>query len=518
MKCVNINKKGEFVLYSNWSSYSEVANEAKTLEGRYDPDEKSWIVPGTRKNQRYFTNPDFHWKLVGNFYTEVVKPFDMPKPREPLTEIDFSKAIIPSVARPYQIETAKALRYLHDEALLSLPPGSGKTMIAIMWLTAVSPKSTLIVCPAFLKEHWQRELKKWAGLDSEFVSGQKPYETSSPIVIINYDILSYWVPVLKKKFDTILFDEAHMLQKKSAKRTKAALELQKWAKKVVPMSGTPIKNRVNSIFVQLHMIDPFLFRNETWFKHRYSKPKINRRDEVYFSGTDNEEEFYRVTQPYIVRKTREEILPDLPQKNRIIVYTKVSERTKEELADVARNDKDQQELQALSMTRYFENRSMVLDMVENLREDGVEKLIIVAYHTKVIDDLVSHFKKPLVIDGRVAPKKRQAIVDKFQTDPEAEIMIAQITAAGVGFTMDKADTMIFAESVFDPSAVEQMEDRILRITTTSPKVTYYYFVAEGSVEEAMINVLEQKSKDANLLLDKKRGGMFTGADTQMISK
>lgn len=513
-----MDEHGSFQLYGNWESFAEIGNEAKTFGGRYDPEEKCWTVPGTRANERYFLNKEFGWKPVGRFYTEVVRPFDMPAPRPMLESIDFSKAIIPSVARPYQVEAAMALAYRHDEALLSLPPGSGKTMIVIMWLTSVRPETTLIVCPAFLKEHWQRELKKWAGLDSEFVSGRKPYETSSPIVIINYDILQYWTEHLKKKFNTILFDESHMIQKKSALRTKAALELQRWAKRVVPMSGTPFKNRTGSIFTQLHMLDPKLFRNELWFKNRYSTPKINRRGEVYYPGTSNEEEFYRITEGYIVRKTREEILPDLPAKNRIIVYTRISDAYKDSLSASALRDKDEKKLQDLSMTSYFHNREMILDHIERLREEGTQKIIIVAYHTAVIDDLVSQFKRPLVIDGRVAPKKRQSIVDKFQTDPEQEVMIAQITAAGVGFTMDAADTMVFAEMVFDPSGVEQMEDRILRITTTSTKVTYYYFAAEGTIEEAMINVLEKKSRDANILLDKRTQGMFTLADSQTVHK
>jgi len=514
-----MTEDGSFIIQGNWEAYSEIATVGKTLGGRYSPEEKAWIVPGTRANQRYFLNKEFGWKPVGRFFTEEVKPFDMPAPRPMLTEEpDFSRAIIPAIARPYQLEAAKALGYRHDEALLSLPPGSGKTLIVIMWLTSVRPDTTLIVCPAFLKEHWQRELKKWAGLDSEFVSGRKPYETSSSIVIINYDILQYWAPTFKKKFNTILFDESHMLQSKTALRTKAAMEIQRWAKRVIPMSGTPFKNRTASIFTQLHMMDPHLFRNETWFKNRYSKPKINRRGQIYYPGTDNEEEFHRITEGYIVRKTREEILPDLPMKNRIIMYTQMSDTEKDKLSAIAMRDKDEKKLQELTMTSYFTNRQMILDHLECLKEDGVEKIIIVAYHTAVIDDLVSHFKRPLVIDGRVSPKKRQSIVDKLQNDPEQEVLIAQITAAGVGFTMDAANTMVFAEMVFDPSGVEQMEDRILRITTKSTKVTYYYFVAEGTIEEAMVNVLEQKSRDANKLLDKRTEGMFTLADSQTVRK
>lgn len=135
--------------------------------------------------------------------------------------------------------------------------------------------------------------------------------------------------------------------------------------------------------------------------------------------------------------------------------------------------------------------------------DAGEKVIIFCHHTIVAEALKDHYPKCAFITGKVPTQKRQAQVDRFQDDPNCNPMIGNIDAAGVGFTMTAATHVVFVELVFNPSQMEQAEDRAWREGQELP-VTVHYLVVDRSFDARNIYILEEKAEILEQSLDVKR--------------
>ena len=152
---------------------------------------------------------------------------------------------------PYQREGVKLIEKFNGRVLLADEMGLGKTLQTLWvlernkdWLPA------LVVCPASVKYNWEHEALNHTRFRASICEGQKPpqfndmgFSTQSPLTIINYDILIYWVDYLKKlNFKTIVFDESQMLANPRTKRTKASKKLAKKFKQVIDLRGKPLTN------------------------------------------------------------------------------------------------------------------------------------------------------------------------------------------------------------------------------------------------------------------------------------
>jgi SNF2 family DNA or RNA helicase len=142
---------------------------------------------------------------------------------------------------------------------------------------------------------------------------------------------------------------------------------------------------------------------------------------------------------------------------------------------------------------------MVVEHLEQLLSSG-EKVILFAVHTEVCEAIRKHFPQCAYITGNVNVDKRQAQVDRFQTDPTCNIMIGNLTAAGVGFTMTAACIVVCAELDWVPSVMEQAEDRAWR-RGQQRSVLVQHLVVEGSLDAHLVNVLIEKQRIIDSALD-----------------
>lgn len=429
---------------------------------------------------------------------------------------------------PYQIDGIKFIEERDGRALIGDEPGLGKTMQALGWLryrTDVRP--ALIVCPASLKINWSREAQMWMERPNVcIVGGQKPGQIphNADVVIINYDVMRYWAPTLKTyKFQAVVLDEVAYIKERSSQRTKAILQFVAQVPHVIALSGTPIVNRPVEFFTTLSAIKKDLFPSYWRFAERY----CNLRKTAFgtmATGAKNLEELHRIlTRTVMLRRKKEDVLKDLPDKRTAVVAFPLSNR--EEYME-AQNDfvgwmenqgANLDKINALAKMEKLKQLSVAGKLnacIEWIEEflDTDKKLVVFTAHNSTMDRLVSHFGNCAVhVRGGMSKDSRQKSVDRFQTDNTVKLFIGNMQAAGVGLTLTAASDCAFLEFPWTPGDFQQCADRVHRIGQKDG-VTVWALVGVDSIDENIITQLQKKQKVLDMTLDGKDSDEETSLD------
>ncbi len=165
---------------------------------------------------------------------------------------------------PYQKRGVLRIERFGGRVLLSDAMGLGKTIQALTWLKRFRKRRktlpAIVVCPASLKWNWEIETLKHIGVQADILEGVNPpkrFRPQSKLIILNYDILKAWLPVLKSwDPQTVVLDECHYAQNRSTQRSKAARNLCESVPYVLALSGTPLTNRPAELWSVLNLIRP----------------------------------------------------------------------------------------------------------------------------------------------------------------------------------------------------------------------------------------------------------------------
>lgn len=453
---------------------------------------------------------------------------------------------------PFQIQGVHMM--CKKENVLSADDmGLGKTpqSIAFLNLDPRAPeKKILLLCPASLKWNWVNEIKKFS--IHEYKIGMVNTGDSSrlPITknfwIVNYDLIARIKPHIETMYwDYLIMDECHYLKNSSSARSKAVLggvhkekivvdgvlkfkyEAEKpiKAKKVIAITGTPVLNKPIEIYPILHYLDKSSWPNKNKFAARYCGLSQGRFGWSADGATNLDELNKRLRQTVMIRRTKEQVLKELPGKMRSIVVVKPEEEEarylveEKEMIDRMKTEHgmdDEHFVKAvLSLSfvgttthesifalRHRLAESKVPRVIERIEQrlEETKKIVVFAYHKVMIDGIKKHFKdKALVLSGETPVAKRQEIVDTFQKDPYAEIFIGQIKTAGVGITLTAANMCIFAEADFVPGVLTQAEDRLCRIGQKQ-MVLVEHIVYEGSLDAQILQVVVNKQNIIDQIL------------------
>jgi SWI/SNF-related matrix-associated actin-dependent regulator 1 of chromatin subfamily A len=434
--------------------------------------------------------------------------------------------------RPFQRQGILWLEKVNGIGLLADEMGLGKSAQAITYLK-INPelRPTLIICPASIKINWQLEIKKWANEESLILYGKKSSHIAKyPYYIINYDILAEEIKIDKKKVlkDTswifklasmgikaIIIDECQSVVNPSAVRSKAVATLKKIlpSAKFIALSGTPIKNRPKEFQVVLSMLSPKnkLLTNRWKYLFRFCNPKHNGFGWT-FDGATNIEQLQEIIKPLMLRRTKDEVLKDLPPKQRIIipletdkVALKNYEDATEQFKIWAKDHIDkglelQINIDRLKQLAYLAKRNSCVKWLEEYPEN---KLVVATYHKNTLEDLYTHFKKKSVfIDGGITGIKRQLAIDTFQKDSKIKFIFIQILCAP-GLTLTAANATCTVEFAWSPSDHFQLEDRVHRLTQEADSVFAYYLIAPETIENEIIKMIDTKQVILGKLLDGK---------------
>jgi SWI/SNF-related matrix-associated actin-dependent regulator 1 of chromatin subfamily A len=404
---------------------------------------------------------------------------------------------------PFQRQAVDFCVRVGGRALLAMDMGTGKTAVSIGYGVHRKYQDVLVVCPAFLKQNWQREIKQFAGIDAKILTTEDPGRWE----IIGYPNLERYLGyLLTRKYDLIIFDESHYIKNKSAKRTKAAFKVAVQAKDALFLSGTPIMNRPAEIYT----VHNFMKRTSFWdFANKYcGMTKTNFGYD--FTGATNLAQL-KEEMSYMHRKTKAEVLTELPDKTINLIETKMDDwKEYHEIQSDYRAWLEANDLnlsatfaEALTKASYLKQCVVRHKNIKEIIDDFLEndkKIIVFSQYKETIHYLQKIYEKISVsLTGETPVDERQSIVDQFQQDEGVRIFFSTMRAGGVGLTLTAADTVIFTDLDWTPATHAQAEDRAYRIGQKN-NVNVYYLVTPDTLEEDIWAMLKRKEKMVNKIL------------------
>ena len=436
----------------------------------------------------------------------------------------------------------KVLNYGNFTANHIIVHNCGKTVEALSWMVYANAYPALYVVNAPTKLQWQEAYRKWVGAtkkhypDVEVLSGKTPRPLSKyKSYIINWDVLSDWTghyetiekdgetqavyicdgPLSKVGFRLLVGDEVQAIGNPESQRAVAFKELSKIIPHCIGMSGTPAMSKPMQFWTLLSIVEPSMFKNFYMFKQRYCDPQ-NDGFGVKYNGASNIEELHELLVRCMLRRTKGEVMKDLPPKVMEVVPLEVETSAmdayyEEERAafsdDTAKGEKEsaRNKVAHLLRTAYALKEKSMLQWIEDFLESG-KKLLLFAWHRSVVEVLYDTLKayNPALIYGGMSTNEREEARKKFIENPKCKVIVANIQAGGVGIDgfQDVCSDVAFAEFSHTPNFHRQAEDRLHR-SGQHNSVTSYYLVAPGTVDMDAIEILDARAKMLDGVLDGK---------------
>jgi len=429
------------------------------------------------------------------------------------------KKVLKTKPMKFQLGGMRFIKRTKGRGIIGDDMGVGKTLQFLGWL-AVNPskRPTIIVTPANAKYNWADQIEEHTYMKYEVLSGRTPYPVTEDIIIINYDIVAYWVKELIKINPKVLaLDEEHYCKNRGSKRTKACRQLSRKVKCIIPMSGTPIINRPVEFFPVLNMVAPEEFSSFWKYAFRYCNPKKGFQGRGWdFTGSSRLNELRERIKPYFLRRTKEEVLPQLPKKRRIILPVDISNPKEYKKATLdflqwyrekAGNKKAQRAKKAQALVKIGQLKQLVAKgkiekgckWIDDFLFTTNEKLVVFVYHREIFNILIKKYKKIAAVGGK-AGKERQQQVKKFQTNSKCRLFIGTIKADKESITLTASSTVLFLELGWTPSEHDQAEDRVNRIGQKDNKVKAYYILGKNTVDQYVWEIIEKKRKVIDKIL------------------
>lgn len=384
--------------------------------------------------------------------------------------------------RPYQRVDVEFLSMRKNAAVFN-EQRTGKTPTILLAVKDRMRKG-IIVCPAGLKLNWSREAQKWISRSSIVVSGTKKqrnrlYQTfrdsDSDILILSYETLRADIEEFAAEFDVLIVDEAHRLRNYKTKQSKALYSLSKKAKHVFLLTGTPAVNHAADVFGILRILRPTKYGSYWNFIDRYFGYEQTRFGRDILSLKPHRlAEFTDMLNSISVQRKRNDVMKWIPPITHRTIPLELSATQKRyytQLIDTYRYDENIVPNAIALLTRLRQTcldtglitdtpSSPKADFIKEYIGDNSDSVIVFSSFTSFLKQLHSEIPDSVMLTGEQTQAEKQAAVDKMQKG-EAKLMLANVVAGGLGWTLDKADTIIFTDKSFNPINNEQAQDRIV---------------------------------------------------------
>lgn len=412
--------------------------------------------------------------------------------------------------RRYQRAGVRHLVRAGGRHILGDVPGLGKTIQALAWLAITrGAMPCLIVCPCNALYVWQRQIDEHTHLARhvDILRGRTPREITGKIAIINYDLLPYWRDTLLAwQPNTLIMDESQNVKNMKIARTKTCIALAKVAAHVIPISGTPIINRPIEFFPVLHMVDAVRWPSVFKFAFRYCDAKPGWGGRGWdFSGACRLQELREQTAPYITRRQKEDVLKELPPKNRFEIFVDIEnqkeytrardnflnwlETRKGKLAKIkALRAQAIVKIGVLKRIAAMGKLKTAIEWIDQYLDTG-KKLVVFCHHKEVLAVLKNRYKDALCGDDK---KARPQLEKLFNEDERYKLFLGTVLANNTALTLTGADTTLFIEIGWTPGEHIQAEDRVHRIGQKSDCVSAYYLLGKNTIDEKNWQLLQSK--------------------------
>ena len=486
-----------------------------------------------------FRLSDLHLPLIDSLLegdATILTPPDLPQRRERLRNFErIAPQPLPKgftgELRPYQKHGFDWLHFLKEYkfgGILADDMGLGKTVQVLAYLqsqreqaSATPEAASLLVVPKSLITNWQRESEKFTPnlRFLEYMGNFRSKDTSVfndyDVVLTTYGTMLRDVEILRGyKFSHIILDESQAIKNPLAKSAKAARLLN--GEHRIVMTGTPVENNTFELWSQFAFLNPGLLGNMDYFKREFANP-------IESGGDENSAGLLRkLIYPFILRRTKEQVAPELPPRSERIVYTdmvpaqkkiyiQTRERYRAELLGFIEsegiNDARFRILEGLLRLRQIAIHpalveksyrgeapkfEVLLETLETLQAEHHKALIFSQFVETlklVRRELEERNIKYVYLDGQTP--NRQSRVDLFQNDPSFPFFLISLKAGGVGLNLTAADYVIHLDPWWNPAVEMQASDRAHRIGQDKP-VFVYKIITRDTVEEKILQLQEKK--------------------------
>jgi superfamily II DNA or RNA helicase len=452
----------------------------------------------------------------------------------------------------HQARFVEEVKAGHRTFLLADEPGLGKTAQALLAASVSNSYPLLVVVPNVVKTNWAREVALWTPQRTATVvhGDGNDVDAFSDVVIVNYEVLDRHVGWLGRfAFKGMVVDEAHFIKNLTSQRSKHVLSLAKSIRATSPkalfmaLTGTPLINQIDDF----RAIWQFL----GWIDEKKPLPVLmDKLEDTGLTPADFgffSEARQAVIDMGIVRRKKVDVAADIPARRvadipveldddlgrsireaEAALTARLVERYQRRLAlrkseeEFTEVDRDRlirvvahEELEESKSAKTGEN---VFTMVRKIGQAkaglaadytaqlarNVGKVVFFAKHIDVMDTAEAHFAKAglgtVSIRGDQTPKARQAAIDAFDQDPAISVVVASLTAAGVGLNLQAASNVVLAELSWTSAEQTQAIDRVHRIGQELP-VTAWRIIAAQTIDAKIAELIDSKAGLAARALD-----------------
>lgn len=464
-----------------------------------------------------------------------------------------------AMLRPYQQKGYEWLLLLEEigaGACLADDMGLGKTIQAISFIAHFMhryPQSkNIIICPASLIYNWKQEFEKFAPSINTIVyhgtSRQKEElsDTAPGVIITTYSTMRNDVETISQlSFGVAVLDESHNIKNPGAQISQAVMKIK--ARFRLALSGTPVINNTFDLYSQLNFVVPGLFGSREFFRREYANPIDNFQDEEKTAALK------KLTAPFILRRTKQQVAKDLPDKTETIlwctmngqqrnVYEEILDSTRSNLfLEIKNKGLAKSKLSILqSMTKLRQvccsplllsgdeksdcpesiKTEVLMDELENVLSK--HKAIVFSQFTSMLNLLQEECKKRNIdyyhFDGQTPPDKRAEMVKQFQQEGnKVHLFLISLKAGNTGITLTAADYVFLFDPWWNTAVQDQAIDRTHRIGQTK-NVFAYKMICKDTIEEKIVNLQQKKKKLSEDLVSADNGFVksLTEEDVQYL--
>lgn len=455
-----------------------------------------------------------------------------------IKKIDPPKHLMP-ILRPYQESGFHWLNFLSEVGwggILADDMGLGKTIQALSFLHHLREKNghlkALVACPTTLMYNWENEIKKFTPELTYHIhhgaqrTRDKQFFEQYNVIITTYGTLRSDIKLLSEQgFDCVILDESQAIKNPNSKVAKAAGLLK--SKNRICMSGTPLQNNTFDIYAQMNFLNPGMLGTVEHFRNDFATP-IDK-----FGEKEQKDHLRKLLFPFILRRTKEQVAKDLPEKTETILYCEM-ENDQRKIYDAYRNEYRSKILgtiedvgigqsqltilqglmklrqicdspSILNETEKLPNHSIKLDEIARELEEnmGNHKALVFSQFLGMLA-LIKHKLEELNIpfvyfDGSTSAADREKAVQEFQNNEEVRVFLISLKAGGVGLNLTAADYVYIVDPWWNPAVEQQAIDRTHRIGQTN-NIFAYRMICKDTIEDKIVQLQERKRSLARDLI------------------